>query len=164
MCCRQKKRQTKNPEKTDGFKIINPEHNPNINPEKTSSPLSSSSSLSIKDKSESDSIDKEFGAFWAAYPRKVQKKTAKDKYINLHKKKSLPEIEEHVRIIEQWKLTDQWKKDNGEFIPHPATWLNQERWNDEISSVKQEKPKTCIACGRTVVGKKQCPICGGDLK
>ena len=109
-------------------------------------------------------LDKEFSAFWSAYPRKVQKKTAKDTYLNLHKKKLLPKIEEHVRIIEQRKLTDQWKKDNGEFIPHPATWLNQERWNDEINSVEQEKPKTCIACGRTVVGKKQCPICGGDLK
>jgi hypothetical protein len=34
--------------------------------------------------------------------------------------------------IEVYKQTSQWKKDNGEFIPHPATWLNQERWNDEI--------------------------------
>jgi len=25
----------------------------------------------------------------------------------------------------------QWTKDGGQFIPHPATWLRQERWTDE---------------------------------
>ena len=32
----------------------------------------------------------------------------------------------------------QWQKQNGQFIPHPATWLNQGRWDDDIDSVVHE--------------------------
>lgn len=28
-------------------------------------------------------------------------------------------------------LCDQWRKDDGQYIPHPATWLNREGWEDE---------------------------------
>ena len=38
------------------------------------------------------------------------------------------------------KQTEQWKKDNGKFIPYPATWLNQERWTDEIKMMQDIKP------------------------
>jgi hypothetical protein len=27
----------------------------------------------------------------------------------------------------------QWKRDGGQYIPNPATWINQGRWNDEIT-------------------------------
>jgi len=30
------------------------------------------------------------------------------------------------------KATEQWRKDNGQFIPHPQTWLNQRRWEDDV--------------------------------
>jgi hypothetical protein len=32
-----------------------------------------------------------------------------------------------------------WLKDSGQFIPHPATFLNQERWKD-IPPVGEQKP------------------------
>ena len=32
----------------------------------------------------------------------------------------------------------QWKKDNGEFIPHPATWLNGKRWEDEVQTTASD--------------------------
>jgi hypothetical protein len=25
-----------------------------------------------------------------------------------------------------------WTKDNGQFVPHPSTWLNGKRWEDEV--------------------------------
>ena len=28
--------------------------------------------------------------------------------------------------------SDQWRKHDGQFIPYPATWLRQERWDDEL--------------------------------
>ena len=37
-----------------------------------------------------------------------------------------------LKAIEAWKQTDQWKENNGQFIPYPATWLNKHRWEDEI--------------------------------
>jgi hypothetical protein len=39
---------------------------------------------------------------------------------------------EHILLaIERQKTWDQWTKDSGQFIPHPATWLSQGRWDDE---------------------------------
>ena len=38
------------------------------------------------------------------------------------------------------KQTEQWKKDNGKYVPYPATWLNQERWTDEINMMQDNKP------------------------
>ena len=37
------------------------------------------------------------------------------------------------------KNSQQWKKDNGQYIPNPATWLNQGRWEDEV---QDQAPKT----------------------
>ena len=34
--------------------------------------------------------------------------------------------------LKKYKNTDQWKQDSGRFIPNPETWINQERWDDEI--------------------------------
>lgn len=37
-----------------------------------------------------------------------------------------------LNAIETAKQSMQWNKDNGQYIPNPATWLNQKRWEDEI--------------------------------
>lgn len=37
-----------------------------------------------------------------------------------------------LNAIEIAKQSMQWNKDNGQYIPNPATWLNQKRWEDEI--------------------------------
>jgi hypothetical protein len=38
-----------------------------------------------------------------------------------------------VNIIETHKKSSQWQKENGQYIPNPATWLNQRRWDDELN-------------------------------
>lgn len=85
-----------------------------------------------KDRIGEDSIDitDQFETFWKLYPRKIGKKTALTKW-----KKIKPDEQLNTTILEALKKyckVDQWTKDNGAFIPHPSTWLNQERWNDEI--------------------------------
>lgn len=37
-----------------------------------------------------------------------------------------------MTAVERQKCSDQWTQNNGQFIPHPATWLNQGRWDDEL--------------------------------
>lgn len=49
---------------------------------------------------------------------------------------SLELFEKILKALEMVKQTEQWKKDNGKFIPYPATWLNQERWTDEINMMQ----------------------------
>jgi hypothetical protein len=77
-----------------------------------------------------------FEQFWQLYPRKVGKLTAKRSWEKLsqeNKQKALEAIVEHRKF---WvaKGTD-W-----EFIPHASTWLNQERFEDELDMTpKQQK-------------------------
>ena len=44
--------------------------------------------------------------------------------------------------IERFKNSKGWLKDNGQFIPHPTTFINQERWKDEIIETRDDKLKT----------------------
>ena len=38
--------------------------------------------------------------------------------------------------LETQKKNLQWKKDAGQYIPYPATWIHQERWEDETTSIE----------------------------
>ena len=84
-------------------------------------------------------VDSTFDVYWSAYPVKVSKKKAQDIYFKLEKKNALPDIDTHIKIINKWKQTENWK--DIKFIPHPTTWLNQERWNDEIPEIKKDIKK-----------------------
>lgn len=75
-----------------------------------------------------------FDEFWKAYPRKIGKPAASRAYARIHVTPAL-----HIKMleaIEKHKKSRQWTKDDGQFIPYPATWLNQERWNDDIDATK----------------------------
>ena len=83
-----------------------------------------------KDRIDKDRVDKsnvEFDLFWKAYPRKDGKKTAKEKFDRLED----IDVQVLIRAIEKQKQSSQWQRDNGRYIPLPATWLNQRRWEDE---------------------------------
>ncbi len=82
--------------------------------------------------------EKQFDKFWQAYPRKVSKKEAQKSWKKINP--SLELFEKILKALEMVKQTEQWKKDNGKFIPYPATWLNQERWTDEIKMMQDIKP------------------------
>lgn len=70
-----------------------------------------------------------FEKFWKAYPRKQGKGAAEKAWIKAHINGSFDSV---LTALEGQKRSEQWKKDNGQFVPNPATWLNQRRWEDEI--------------------------------
>ena len=76
--------------------------------------------------------DPEFELFWLAYPRRIQKKRARTVFIRAKKKGILPAIDALIAIVVRHTKQAQWAKDGGEYIPHPATWLNGEQWLDEL--------------------------------
>ena len=55
------------------------------------------------------------------------------------KKVKVP-VEILLKAIAEQKQSAQWKKNDGEFIPHPTTWLNEGRWEDELAK-SNEIPK-----------------------
>lgn len=70
-----------------------------------------------------------FEDFWRAYPKKVGKDDARRAF-----EKRKPDAElagAMVSAVNAQKQSPQWKKDGGQYIPNPATWLNQGRWQDE---------------------------------
>lgn len=73
-----------------------------------------------------------FAKFWEAYPRKQAKGNAEKAFKRL--KVSAALLDKMLDAIAWQKTTDEWKKDNGQFIPHPASWLNSARWEDEKSN------------------------------
>lgn len=81
---------------------------------------------------EKESLMESFESFWSAYPRKAGKGAARQRWLKLRPNKKL--TAKIIAAVEKQKGNPQWQKDNGQFIPYPATWLNQERWEDVPSS------------------------------
>lgn len=70
-----------------------------------------------------------FERFWSLYPRKVKKPSALKAW---NKQKVTPEnFEQIVASLARSVSSIEWKKAGGQYIPHPATWLNDRRWEDE---------------------------------
>lgn len=78
-----------------------------------------------------------FDEFWAAYPRKDDKKRAWLKFKAIKNlEKVFPDI---MADVENKKKSEQWNKNGGQFIPMPSTYLNNERWNDEETVTRQSE-------------------------
>ncbi len=81
---------------------------------------------------------KGFDVFWKAFPRKEAKGAAEKAWQKIPKPmETLPLM---LSAIERQKKSDQWRKEGGQFIPHPATWLNKKRWLDEAVETGASKP------------------------
>lgn len=102
----------------------NPIRNPNPNPNPTRA-------------REKDTLtDDGFDSFWKEYPNRVAKQDAVKAWKKL---KVDPELLEKIMTgLSRWKASDEWSRDGGRYIPHPASWLNGKRWEDEV------KPKADV--------------------
>lgn len=74
-----------------------------------------------------------FNAFWELYPRKVNKKKSKEKFLKVCKDENtynsiMHGLKKQIKSVE-------WQKDGGQYVPHPTTWLNGERWLDEVDEL-----------------------------
>ena len=82
-----------------------------------------------------------FDQFWQAYPRKVGKGAAEKIWRRIHGNGLLADV---LAALEWQQTSDAWTKDGGQFIPHPATYLNQKRWQDEKLKTQEEIQKERI--------------------
>lgn len=73
-----------------------------------------------------------FETFWKLYPKKVNKKKALGLWLKLKPDQSL--INTIMQSLGKHCVSAGWAKDGGQFVPHASTWLNAERWNDEVAS------------------------------
>ena len=74
---------------------------------------------------ESDAL---FEEFWLAYPRREAKPRAQKAWQAVRPDRAL--THRMLAAIERQRQSLQWQRDGGKYIPHPATWLNGQRWLD----------------------------------
>ena len=46
-----------------------------------------------------------------------------------------------LQALDEQKLSAQWNKNGGEFIPHASTWLKGKRWEDQMAASYDAIPK-----------------------
>lgn len=80
-----------------------------------------------------------FDKFWNAYPKKVSKGNAEKWFVKNRPSEEL--VNEMIEKLNILKKTDQWTKDNGQYIPYPSTWLNAKGWEDEVEEEQKEEIK-----------------------
>jgi hypothetical protein len=74
-----------------------------------------------------------FDEFWAVFPKKRSKGQAEKAWAKLQLDEQL--LETMLAAIERAKKSEEWRKENGRYIPHPATWLNAKGWEDEYTTM-----------------------------
>jgi hypothetical protein len=109
-----------------------------------------------------------FEAFWGRYPRRIGKGAA---WAAWRKIRGGAGVYEAIgRALEAQKASQDWRREAGAFIPHPSTWLNQRRWEDDhtppaalLVPAKPVKPG-CEECGQRLPledfhGNQLCCFC-----
>lgn len=69
-----------------------------------------------------------FEEFWEVYPKKIGKGNVQKWFRS--KKPSAELFKKMLNAVETQSMSEQWQ--NAQYIPMPMTWLNQERWGDEL--------------------------------
>jgi hypothetical protein len=87
----------------------------------------------------------DFDTFWKEYPRKEKKQDALKAWNRLNPDHTLLTL--IITRLSEHKASDQWKKENGKYIPHASTWINGKRWEDELTakpSFSLPKPRPAL--------------------
>ena len=106
--------------------------------------------------------DHGFSMFWEMYPKKVSKPQAMTAW-----KKIKPDIKTVGNILTglaRWKACDQWTRDNGQYIPYPATWLNNRRWEDDVPVQTQPQIKPIKTVSAQLYGQRDYSAVQAELE
>jgi len=90
-------------------------------------------SKEVKNKDLKD-ICASFDEFWSIYPKKRDKDSARKLFTKHYQDGQW--LQKVLDSLEAQKISDDWKKENGKYIPLPSTWLNKKRWEDKLETDK----------------------------
>lgn len=112
---------------------LRPKNTKNTSTKNTS--ICANADLRKRASSQQDETETMFSEFYQAYPKKRDKARARKSFFKI---KNLPDVfPQLMKGLEQQKLSADWKKDGGKYVPYPSTWLNDERWEDELATQVQ---------------------------
>ena len=89
-----------------------------------------------------------FEEFYKLYPKKISRSNAEKSFNRLGKKEKQLAYDGIIKYNKFW-ITN---KTEPQYIPYPATWLNQKRWEDELVLPKVQKPFQLDASGNSYLG------------
>ncbi|WP_137771904.1 MULTISPECIES: helix-turn-helix domain-containing protein [unclassified Microbacterium] len=119
----------------------------------------SSKELVIHDQPEViDTYEADFGRFWSAWPRKVKKPYAFRAWLKAIKRAAPEQI-----IDAALAYRDNPGRPEMKYIPHPASWLNADSWNDELEDSRErsgkptptERAQATLQAGLNVAQRRQ---------
>ena len=112
---------------------------PQVSIGKVSIDKNNKNNISCNENSEIEVLDQKemwFESFWEIYPKHQDKKKAKQKFL-----KACTNEKEYKAIMDGLRnVLPVWAKKDTKYIPMPTTWLNGERWNDEVNVNLYELP------------------------
>lgn len=77
-----------------------------------------------------------FEKFWSEYPRKINKAASEKIFLKIAPDDEL--LDKMLKSLNTQKNCEQWQ--TPKFIPHPSTWLNNQRWNDVLEGSQKPSP------------------------
>jgi len=93
-----------------------------------------------------------FDTFWEQYPKKRSKGAAEKAWLKINPDQIL--FERMMASLAQAKGSRDWTKDDGQFVPYPATWLAAKGWDDDYREAPKQahlgriKPEASPAGGK----------------
>lgn len=86
-----------------------------------------------------------FDRWWDQYPK--HRRVAKARCRRMWERKQLDARAERVLLVLAADVaSEQWRKSDGQFVPLPMTWLNQDRFERDVEAMKPQQ-RVCVACG-----------------
>lgn len=88
--------------------------------------------------------DVPFDRWWAQYPK--HRRVAKARCKRMWLRKGLNASAEQVLLVLAADVaSEQWRKADGQFVPLPMTWLNQDRFERDVEAMKPQQ-RVCVVC------------------
>lgn len=92
----------------------------------------------IKENKSKEKTSSSFDSFWILYPKKKAKGDAQKAWNKLKLTDDL--FNTILDAVRRQSSSYDWTKNNGQFIPNAATWLNGGRWEDEVKEYTSNNP------------------------
>jgi hypothetical protein len=87
-----------------------------------------------------DERERDWEKVWQAFPKRIDESRARREFFE-----SAANPEEIIASLALWSVSDEWTRDSGRWIPHPAKWLERGGWAEDPPA-KIETTKQPVRC------------------
>lgn len=91
-------------------------------------------------------LEQEFVQFWSAHPKKRNREDAMKAFTQARRKGVT--LDKMLTALAWQRLRPDWMKDNGQFVPYPATWIRAGGYDDEPDEQPVPKEYWAEECQR----------------